>query len=30
MTFVKQALPITHAASADHFYGGLVQAGVPE
>jgi tetratricopeptide (TPR) repeat protein len=30
MTFIRQALPITHAASAEHFYGGLIKAGVPE
>ena len=30
MTFIRQALPITHAASAKHFYGGLTKAGVPE
>jgi adenylate cyclase len=30
MTFIKQALPVTHAASAEHFYGGLIKAGVPE
>ena len=30
MTFICQALPITHPASAEHFYGGLRKAGVPE
>jgi adenylate cyclase len=30
MTFIRQALPITHAASAEHFYGGLIKAGVAE
>jgi len=30
MTFIRQALPITHAASAEKFYGGLIKAGVPE
>ena len=30
MTFIRQALPITHAASAEHFYGALTKAGVPE
>jgi adenylate cyclase len=30
MTFIRQALPITHAASAEHFYGALLKAGVPE
>lgn len=30
MTFIRQALPVTHPASADHFYGGLMKAGVPE
>ncbi len=30
ITFIRQALPITHAANAKHFYGGLIKAGVPE
>ena len=30
MTFIRQALPITHPSSADAFYGGLIKAGVPE
>lgn len=30
MTFIRQALPVTHPASAEHFYGGLMKAGVPE
>ena len=30
MTFIRQALPVTHAPSADHFYGGLIKAGVPK
>jgi adenylate cyclase len=30
MTFIRQALPITDATSAEHFYGGLIKAGVPE
>jgi hypothetical protein len=30
MTFIRQALPITHPASAEHFYGGLIKAGVAE
>jgi len=30
ISFIKQALPITHVASRDHFIGGLVNAGVPE
>jgi hypothetical protein len=30
MTFIRQALPITHPASAEHFHGGLIKAGVPE
>jgi tetratricopeptide (TPR) repeat protein len=30
MIFIKQALPVTHAASAEHFYGGLIKAGVPK
>jgi len=27
--FIKQALPITHKPSSDHFFGGLIKAGVP-
>ena len=30
MTFIRQALPVTHAPSAEHFYGGLIKAGVPK
>jgi len=30
VTFIRQALPITHTVSAEHFYGGLIKAGVPE
>ena len=30
MTFIRQALPVTHTASAEHFYGGLIKAGVPK
>jgi hypothetical protein len=30
MSFIRQALLITHPASAEHFYGGLIKAGVPE
>ncbi len=30
LTFIRQALPITHPPSAEHFYGGLIKAGVPE
>jgi len=30
LTFIRQALPITDDASAEHFYGGLIKAGVPE
>jgi len=29
MTFIRQALPVTHASSAERFYGGLIKAGVP-
>ena len=30
MTFIRQALLITYATSAEHFYGGLIKAGVSE
>ena len=30
MTFIRQALPVTHAPSAEHFYDGLIKAGVPK
>ena len=30
MTFIRQALPVTHTSSAENFYGGLMKAGVPE
>jgi adenylate cyclase len=30
ITFIRQALPVTHAPSAEHFYGGLIKAGVPK
>lgn len=30
VTFIKQALPITDAASREHFLGGLSKAGVPD
>lgn len=30
MTFIRQALPVTHPTSAERFYGGLIKAGVPE
>lgn len=30
VSFIKQALPITDAASREHFLGGLSRAGVPE
>ena len=30
ISFIKQALPITHAASRDHFISSLVNAGVPD
>jgi tetratricopeptide (TPR) repeat protein len=30
ISFIKQALPITHAASRDQFICGLVNAGVPD
>jgi adenylate cyclase len=30
ISFVKQALPITHAASMEHFIDGLTKAGVPD
>ena len=29
MTFIRQALPVTHASSAERFYGGLIKSGVP-
>jgi tetratricopeptide (TPR) repeat protein len=28
--FIKLALPITHEPSRDHFFDGLIKAGVPE
>ena len=28
--FIRQALPITHASSAEQFYDALIRAGVPE
>jgi adenylate cyclase len=30
ISFIKQALPITHEASSNRFFGGLLKAGVPE
>jgi TolB-like protein/tetratricopeptide (TPR) repeat protein len=30
ITFIRQALPVTHAPSAEHFYSGLIKAGVPK
>jgi tetratricopeptide (TPR) repeat protein len=30
VSFIKQALPITHVPSSDHFFEGLIKAGVPE
>jgi adenylate cyclase len=30
ITFIRQALPVTHAPSAAHFYDGLIKAGVPK
>ncbi len=29
VSFIKQALPITHVPSSDHFFEGLIKAGVP-
>ncbi len=30
ISFIKRALPITHVPSSDHFFEGLIKAGVPE
>jgi adenylate cyclase len=30
ITFISESLPITHAPSREHFFGGLKMAGVPE
>ncbi len=30
ISFIKQALPITHEPSSSHFYNSLIKAGVPE
>ena len=30
ISFIEKALPITHAASREHFIGGLAKAGVPD
>jgi hypothetical protein len=30
VSFIKQALPITHEVSSNRFFGGLLKAGVPE
>ena len=30
LAFIRQALPITHEASCERFYGGLARAGVPD